>query len=26
MAELRLTLGERPSQLVVPDPTQGGNA
>ena len=26
MAELNLTLGERPSQLVVPDPTQGGNA
>jgi capsid protein len=26
MAELGLTLGERPSQLVVPDPTQGGNA
>jgi lambda family phage portal protein len=26
MDELGLSLGDRPSQLVVPDPTQGGNA
>ena len=26
LAELNLSLGERPSQLVVPDPTQGAGA